>query len=104
MAIDGYGGSGKSTFTALLHGALLTAGVTPVTTVEADSADLAIILNGYSRPDLLAPVETLPRRLLLYQMLYALDGLWWQYSFHDEPAAERERQRLRRYAEALDRL
>jgi uridine kinase len=36
VAIDGYGGSGKSTFTALLHGALRGAGVIPVTTVEAD--------------------------------------------------------------------
>jgi hypothetical protein len=36
VAIDGYGGSGKSTFAALLHGALRGAGITIVTTVEAD--------------------------------------------------------------------
>src|SRR2546427_6468557 len=36
VAIDGYGGSGKSTFANILHGALRRAGVTPVTTVEAD--------------------------------------------------------------------
>src|SRR5258708_3682507 len=36
VAIDGLGGSGKSTFTALLHGALRGAGVATVTTVEAD--------------------------------------------------------------------
>jgi uridine kinase len=36
VAIDGYGGSGKSCFTTLLHGALRAAGVTPVTIVEAD--------------------------------------------------------------------
>jgi aminoglycoside phosphotransferase (APT) family kinase protein len=68
-----------------------------------DDADLAAILEAYGRPDLLAPLETLHQRLLLYQMLYALDGLWWEHSFHDEQAAENERQRLRRYEEALDR-
>src|SRR5690349_4881404 len=36
VAIDGYGGSGKSTFTALLEGALRRAGLTAVTTVPAD--------------------------------------------------------------------
>jgi uridine kinase len=36
VAIDGYGGSGKSSFTTLLYGALRSAGVTPVTIVEAD--------------------------------------------------------------------
>src|SRR5205823_4119470 len=36
VAIDGLGGSGKSTFAALLEGALRRAGLTAVTTVPAD--------------------------------------------------------------------
>jgi uridine kinase len=36
VAIDGFGGSGKSTFSAFLEGALRRAGLTAVTTVPAD--------------------------------------------------------------------
>jgi aminoglycoside phosphotransferase (APT) family kinase protein len=68
-----------------------------------DDADLPVILDGYGRLDLLAPEETLMKRLLLYQSFYALEHLFWEHAFQDEAGMERTRERLLRLQEALDR-
>jgi aminoglycoside phosphotransferase (APT) family kinase protein len=67
-----------------------------------DGADLSAILRGYGRQDLLAPEETLPKRLLFYQMLYALDHLFWEHGFRNERGIAEALERLRRFEEALD--
>jgi uridine kinase len=72
VAIDGYGGSGKSTFAALLHGALRRAGVTAVTTVAADGFVMNLREEDWrpipSMPEVRAPyridVERLRREVL----------------------------------------
>jgi phosphoribulokinase len=59
VAIDGYGGSGKSTFAAFLQGALQRAGASPVTIVEADGFVLNLREEDWrpipSRPGMCAP-------------------------------------------------
>ena len=62
VAIDGYGGSGKSTFAALLHGALQNAGVTAVATVEADG----FVLN-LQEEDWL-PIDSMPGERAPYRI------------------------------------
>jgi uridine kinase len=62
VAIDGYGGSGKSTFTAILQGALRGAGVTPVTIVEADGFVMNLREEDW-RPIPSMPGERAPYRI-----------------------------------------
>src|SRR3954454_9462308 len=62
IAIDGYGGSGKSTFTAFLSGALRSAGVTDVTTVEADG----FVMN--LREEDWRPIPSLPGERAPYRI------------------------------------
>lgn len=62
VAIDGYGGSGKSTFTALVHGALRSAGVTGVTTVAADG----FVMN--LREEDWFPISSMPGKRAPYRI------------------------------------
>jgi uridine kinase len=72
VGIDGRGGSGKSTFAALLQGALRSAGLTTVTTVSADGFVLNLRQEDWlplpSRPDIRAPyrldIDRLRREVL----------------------------------------
>jgi phosphoribulokinase len=87
VAIDGYGGSGKSTFAALLHGALERAGVTRVTTVEADGFVMNLQDEDW-RPIPSIPGERAPYRIdgdrLRREVLEPLrSGLSAQFVHHD---------------------
>ncbi len=62
VAIDGLGGSGKSTFAALLHSMLRGAGMTAVTTVEADG----FVMN--LREEDWRPIPSLPGKSAPYRI------------------------------------
>ncbi len=66
-----------------------------------DEADLAAILRGYGHPS--GPRSSgLRRRLLLYQMHYALGDLWWETGFRDLEGMARVLARLHHLVAALD--
>jgi uridine kinase len=87
VAIDGYGGAGKSTFTALLHVALRGAGVTPVTIVEADGFIMNLREEDWrpipSMPGARAPYRIDGERLRREVLEPLRRGLSAQFVHHD---------------------
>ena len=98
VAIDGYGGSGKSTFAALLHGALRRAGVTPVTTVEADGFVMNLREEDWrpipSMPGMRAPYRIDGDRLRREVLEPLRSGLSAQFVHRDWWDAERAEVRI----------
>lgn len=98
MAIDGLGGSGKSTFTALLHGALQGAGVTSVTTVEADGFVMNLREEDWrplpSMPGMRAPYRIDVERLRREVLEPLRSGLSAQFVHRDWWDAERTEVRI----------
>ena len=69
-----------------------------------DAQDLEAILKGYrdeGGPDLNPGMR---KRLLLYELRYALEHLWWIVSFQDEPGISEVLDRIGRMLHGLDNL
>lgn len=98
VAIDGRGGSGKSTFTALLHGALRGAGLTVVTTVSADGFVMNLRKEDWrplpSMPGMRAPYRINVDRLRREVLETLHDGLSAQFVYRDWWDAEKAEVRI----------
>jgi uridine kinase len=98
VAIDGYGGSGKSTFTASLQGVLRAAGLTAVTTVSADGFVMNLREEDWrplpSRPEMRAPYRIDVDRLRREVLEPLRSGLSAQYVHRDWWDPERAEVRI----------